>query len=135
MVKTYQDGQILYELDLDNLLSGNNRYEKTILNPGASEDTAVAFTDRDITVNKVIAILKGSASPSVTWTLRFAADRSATGTELLTGGSVTTSTTTGLVLQSFNDETIPANNFIWIETTAQSGTVNELHLTIIYTED
>jgi hypothetical protein len=36
---------------------------------------------------------------------------------------------------AFNDATIPADSFIWLETTAQSGTVNEIHITIIYTVD
>ena len=86
-------------------------------------------------MTKITAVLTGSATPSVTWTLRHSTDRSATGNEVVTSGTTTTSTTTGSVVTSFNDATIPANSFVWLETTAQSGTVTSLNITMIYTED
>jgi hypothetical protein len=81
-------------------------------------------------------VLIGAATPSVTWTIRHhATDRSAAGNEVVTGGTTTTSTTSGSDVVAFNDATIPADSFIWLETTAQSGTVTELHITIAYTVD
>ncbi|GAG28331.1 unnamed protein product, partial [marine sediment metagenome] len=47
----------------------------------------------------------------------------------------TTSTTGGSDVTSFDDATIPADSFIWLETTAKSGTVSELHVTVVYTVD
>jgi hypothetical protein len=82
------------------------------------------------------AVLIGSATPSVTWTIRHhATDRSNAGNEVVTGGTTTTSVTTGSDVTAFNDATIPLDSFIWLETTAKSGSVNELHVTIIYTVD
>lgn len=43
--------------------------------------------------------------------------------------------TTGSEVTSFNDATIPAGRWVWLETTAQSGTVGELSVSIEYTVD
>jgi hypothetical protein len=106
----------------------------TIESPTSSEDISAFFTNRAITISEIRAVVRGS-SPSVTWTVRHGTDRSAAGSEAVTGGTTTTSQTTGSDVASFNDATIVADSFVWIETTAQSGTVDELHITIFYDED
>lgn len=103
--------------------------------PTATEDISIFFTPVAITVTEMRAVLIGSATPSVTWTIRHSTDRSATGNEVVTSGTTTTSTTTGSDVTSFNDATIPADSFVWLETTAKSGTVTQLHVTIVYTVD
>ena len=103
--------------------------------PGAAEDVGAIYLDVACTVTKIVAVLIGSATPSVTWTIRHGTDRSATGAEVVTSGTTTTSTTTGSVVTSFNDATIVADSFVWLETTAQSGTVDFIGLTVFYTED
>lgn len=112
-------------------------YEKavTIESPTATEDVSLFNTNVAGTIFRMVAVLVGSATPSVTWTIRKGSDRSAAGTEVVTGGTVTTSTTTGSVVTSFNSATLAANDFIWLETTAQSGTVNSLNVTIFYRKD
>lgn len=106
----------------------------TIEDPSASEDLFGYFVDEAVTITKVAAVLVGSSTPSVTWTLRHGTDRSAAGSELVTSGTTTTATT-GSQITSFNDATIVADSYMWIETTAQSGTVNSLNLTVEYTYD
>ncbi|MBI3320015.1 MAG: hypothetical protein HYZ89_05460 [Candidatus Omnitrophica bacterium] len=106
----------------------------TVDTPIAAENLTIFFTDKAITVQKMAAVLTGSI-PSVTWSVRFAADRSAAGTEVVTGGTTTTSTTTGDVITTFNNASIPANSYVWLTTTATSGTVNTLHVTANYTVD
>ena len=108
---------------------------KSINSPGAAEDASVFFTNRAITVTEMRAVLRGSATPSLTWTVRHGTDRDAAGAEVVTSGTVTTSITSGSDVTSFNDATIVADSFVWLETTAQSGTVNEVNVTIVYTED
>lgn len=103
--------------------------------PTSTERISLFYTDKAITVTKLVAVLTGSATPSVTWTLRFSTDASAAGTEVVTAGTTTTSTTTGSVVTSFSDATIPAASFVWLETTAKSGTVTLLLLTILHTTD
>lgn len=107
----------------------------TVQNPTAAEDLTITFTNRAITITEIRAVLIGSSTPSVTWTVRHGTDRSAAGNEVVTSGTTTTSVTSGDDVTSFNDATIAADSFIWLETTAQSGIVNELSVTFYYTED
>lgn len=108
----------------------------TVENPSNSEDITLFFTDEALTITKVVAVLTGSDTPSLTWTLRFHSDRSNAGTEVVTGGTTIDSsgggTSTGQSVTSFNSALISANNWVWFKTTAQSGTVNKIHLTIFY---
>lgn len=101
-------------------------------NPTSSEDASTPiYIDEAFTITKMVAVLVGSSTPSVTWTVRHSTDRSAAGNQVVTGGTTTTSTTTGSVVTSFNDASVDANSFVWIETTAQSGTVNSIAVCII----
>lgn len=106
----------------------------TIESPTASEDITLFFTDDAITITQLNAVSVGT-TPSVTYTIRHGSDRSAAGNEVVTSGSTTTSTTTGDEVTSFNDATIPAGSWVWLETTATSGTVTNTNITIEYTVD
>lgn len=103
--------------------------------PTNAEDISMFFTPAAITISKMVAVLTGSSSPSVTWTVRHSPDRSAVGNEVVTSGTTTTSTTSGSTVTTFNDATIPANSFVWVETNSKSGTVDSLSLTLIHTKD
>lgn len=103
----------------------------TIEAPTASEDLSVFFTERAITITEMRAVVRGS-TPSITWTIRHAADRAAAGIEVVTGGTTTTSQTTGSDVTSFDDATIPADSFVWLETTARTPVVAEMSVTIVY---
>ena len=120
-----------------NLRRGLAKKSKSIIieNPSASEDVSYFFTNRAITVTQILVVLTGSATPSVTWTVRHGLDRSVAGSEVVTGGTVTTDTTVGSDVTTFDDATIIADSHIWIETTAQSGTVESIILTLFYDED
>lgn len=113
------------------------RYSKTLVveDPTSAEDISFFFSNRAITVTEMRAVLVGSATPSVTWTIRHGTDRSAAGAEVVTSGTTTTGTTSGSDVVSFNDATVVADSFVWLETTAKSGTVDEIQVTIFYTED
>ena len=114
----------------------NLRRDKAIIieNPSGAEDISFWFTNKAITISEMRAVVRGS-TPSVTWTIRHGPDRSAAGNEVVTGGTTTTSQSTGSDVTVFNDATIPADSFIWVETTAQSGTVDEIYITAVYSED
>lgn len=105
----------------------------TIESPTSTEDIGLWRTNVDITITGIHAVSLGT-TPSLTYTLRFNSDRSAVGTEVVTGGSTTTSTTTGDSITVFDDATIPAGSWIWLETTAQSGTTDQVTITINYDE-
>ena len=104
----------------------------TLQEPTASDDITVFRTDVAITVQEVIACSTGS-SPSTTYQLKHHTDRSNAGNALTTSAA-TTSTTTGDTA-SLDDATIPANSWVWIETSAASGTSVYLSIDIRYTED
>jgi len=91
---------------------------------------------REFVITKVVTVLQGSSSPSVTWSLRHHTDRSNAGTELVTNGSTTTSLTTGNTVSSgFNDASISSNEFIWVTISATAGRVDAIHFTVYYYHD
>ncbi len=101
----------------------------TVENPDNSEDISLMRLDFPITVIWEECVLTGSLTPSLSITLRHGTDRNAAGAELVTGGNVITSTTSGDNDVTFNDATIVTDSFIWLETTAQSGTVDSASCT------
>ncbi|TPV96163.1 MAG: hypothetical protein B7733_06345 [Myxococcales bacterium FL481] len=122
-----------------NMLGSGNRFRGqasfTIEDPGASEDVSWITVDRAVTITKMHAYLRGSSTPSVTWTVRHGTDPSATGNEVVTGGTTTTVTGSIQSITTFNDETVASDSALWVETTAQGGTVDSLHITVFYDED
>lgn len=96
--------------------------------PSASEDVTLFYTDRDITIREVAAAILGT-TPSVTYSIRYDPDRSATGTvahsETLTADGVVTEV----------EVEVPAASWVWLETSAASGTIADFGVTIRYTED
>ena len=112
------------------------RFSITVEDPTSSEDISITFTNKAVTITEMRAVLVGTANgQTVTWTIRHHSDRSNAGNEVVTSGTATTSLTTGSDVTAFNDATIPADSFIWLETTAKGGTVTELHITGIGTYD
>ncbi len=95
----------------------------TIPAPQANDNFTIFYTETATTLTQVLAVVKGSGSPSVTFTMRYATDRTAAGT-LAIVSTVVTSTTTGQVVP-LQQMPIPANSFVWVELTAVSGTVTE----------
>lgn len=104
-----------------------------VASPGSSEDVSVFFAEHAITVQEMNAVVRGT-TPSVTWTIRHGTDRSAAGAEVATSGTTTT-TQSGESVTSFNDATIVAGSWVWLETTAASGTNNELAVSVRYRRD
>lgn len=119
---------------VDNAVTGGQTLNKTFTleEPTASDNITVFRTDVAITVQEVIACSTGS-SPSTTYQLKHHTDRSNAGNALTTSAA-TTSTTTGDTA-SLSDVTIPANSWVWLETSAASGTDVYLSVDIRYTED
>jgi hypothetical protein len=103
-----------------------------IPSPTSSEDITAFYTDEAITISKIVCVLVGSASPSVTFDVRHGTDRSAAGTALITSPSATTNTTSGTATTSFNNASVSAGAFVRVKTTAMSGTVTYAEITIIY---
>lgn len=103
-----------------------------IANPTATEKIVLFFTTSAQTVSQIRSVLIGSNTPSVTFSVRYGTDISAAGTEVVTSGITVTSTTTGLSTTSFNSASISANNFVWLTTSAKSGTVDALSVSVTF---
>lgn len=104
----------------------------TVESPTGAEDITLWFTDVAIDVSRLNAVVTGPSLPSVTWTIRHDPSRAATGAEVVASGTTTTSETSGSEVTAFDDGTIPAGSWIWLETTAVAGSVDTLNVTIHY---
>jgi hypothetical protein len=104
----------------------------TLQAPTSADNITIFRTDVAITAQEVIAVSTGT-SPSTTYILRHSTDRSAVGNLLTTSGT-TTSTTSGDTA-TLSDSTIPTDSWIWLETSAVSGSNVYLTIDIKYTED
>jgi hypothetical protein len=102
--------------------------------PTTSTDKTLFFTPVAITVTKLATVVRGT-TPSATVDIRHDPDRSAAGNALIATPSATTSESTGSVVTSFDDATIPADSWVWLEVDATSGTVDEVAGVIVFTQD
>lgn len=101
----------------------------TIVQPQVNDSFTLFRTSRETTITSVVGLVQGS-TPSVTYELRYASDRSTTGT-LATNSATVTNTTTGSAATVVN-QPIPSGRYVWIEITAVSGTVDELNVSVAF---
>ena len=102
----------------------------TIEKPTAGDDITIFRTNVPITVSQVNAVSTGT-SPSTTFVLRHSTDRNAAGS-LLTTSAVSNSITTGNNMP-LSVTAIPAGSWIWMETSAATGSNVVLAIDILYT--
>ena len=99
--------------------------------PTDAEDIGIMYTSKELTLLSISGVLlNGTDTPSLDYTIRYATDRSALGTEVVIGGDVITSTTTGTITTVFDNAVVPEGNYLWLETTGQTGTTPYLELFI-----
>jgi hypothetical protein len=103
-----------------------------IENPTDSEDITLFYTRKDITIGSCLSVLEGHNSPNLTYSLRYSSDRSASGTEIKTGGYVTDNTTYGQSNTDFDSASITAPAWIWLTTTELNGNVNSVSLMVSF---
>ena len=105
----------------------------TISYPTATENLTLFRSDAINTITALASVLKVTAASSITFTIKYGADRAGAGTEIKTGGFVVSSSTTGLIETSFDNAAIPAGNFVWVEVLSLSGSIQELHINLSFT--
>jgi hypothetical protein len=103
----------------------------TIESPTSSEDITFFRTDAAITVQEVIAVRTGNGATN--FKLRHSTNRAAGGT-LVTNNLNSNSGSVGNIAP-LSDRTIPANSWIWLETTGASGTNVTFTVDLRYTID
>jgi len=105
----------------------------TIPDPAADDDATIFYTPVAITVTAIYSHIVGTTN--VVFNIQHASTRTGTGLDVFTSDITLTSTAGQTNNSGFNDETIPANSWVWLEVTSVSGTPDLFHTTIIYTED
>lgn len=100
----------------------------SITAPVAGDDFTLFRADTDVTLTAVVAVLQGTSSPSVTFVIKYAPDRTDPGTAATISTTVT-SLTTGTSV-ALDQMPIPADSFVWLEISAVSGVVDELSITL-----
>lgn len=108
----------------------NNSKSISITSPGPTENISLFFTTVAITLTQILEAIQGT-TPSVTYNINFASTRNASGTKIFTTDRTVTGAS-GTSVTSFNNSSIPANSYIWLTTSAASGTITDFSLTIIY---
>ena len=101
----------------------------TIPSPRANDSFTLFYTQEPTTINEIRALVRGSGS-SATFEIRYAADRSATGT-LASVSAAVSNTTTGQVIATQNMP-IPAGQFIWVAVTAVPVQPDELSVSVSF---
>ena len=105
----------------------------TIYSPSNSENVTFFYTTSAITISSVRGVVTGTAGatgPTVTFSMISGADRSTTTTTNV-NGQVVSSTTTGNSVTVANSS-ISANTYVWIITSATTGTVNSINWTLSF---
>ena len=101
----------------------------TIAGPKSGDNFTLFRTDVATTINTVTALVSGT-SPSATYEIRYAANRTSAGTLAIVSETVT-NTTTGDTA-TVQNQPIPANSYVWLVITSVAGTVGEMNVTIAF---
>ena len=112
-------------------------YDRTIVveAPSTSENLGMGSFDKASTITKIDVVAVGT-TPSCTFQLKHGSDRSAAGTAVIAATAITNTTTrTSITGASITSASITAGDFLWLTTSATSGTVTQIEVTVYYTVD
>ena len=104
----------------------------TVSAPQSGENITIFYARDSIRVTQITSIMRGSSSPSINFSIKYAGDRNDSGVELITGGITLSSSGTIDTRTSLTNPTIPANTWVWFTSGAVSGVVNELNVTLSF---
>jgi hypothetical protein len=131
LVRNSSNGAIRYKAATS--FGGTQVKALAILSPAVGTNVSMFFTTKAITITRVDDVTKGT-TPSVTWNVRYASTRnSGTPTSIFTANRTTTSTS-GANTTVINNASIPANSWVWFDVTAVSGVVDEINISLTYTQ-
>lgn len=101
----------------------------TIPNPHNTDSVTAFWLPTAIDVAEIRSAVRGSSTPSATFTIYSGNDRTGVG-KVPIATVACSNTTGGNTLTTFTNSTIAANSFVWVDVTSTSGVVNELHITL-----
>jgi hypothetical protein len=91
------------------------------------------YTERALTLLDIWAVVRGT-TPSAKYFIKWAVDLSGLTVDAVNAGVTVTNTTTGASAGALDNTAIAAGSWVWIETSDESGTVDELAVTVILQE-
>lgn len=100
-----------------------------IEDPAASDDITFFHATRAALISQINFVLTGATDATVT--IRHGPDRSAAGTEVITGGTVVDQLDDQEVTV-FNSASITAGDWLWIEITAITGTPDSVTMSVTF---
>ena len=106
----------------------------TLVPPIEDDNITIMYSGNSMSINSITGIIRGGTSVIIS-AIRYASDRSTTGTNVFDSSKTVDSTTNGSTWSSSTDlpnKTISSGNFIWIEIGTITGSVTELSITINY---
>lgn len=101
----------------------------TIAEPLSGDEFTLFHTKEPTTLSQVLAVVRGT-SPSVSYELRYAADRSDLGT-LAIEPAIVTSTSVGDTA-TIQNMPIPSNSYVWLSIATVSGDTTEFNLSVAF---
>ena len=100
----------------------------TISEPLPGDSFTLFRTTKSTILNSVVGLVVGSSSPSLSYQLRYASDRTASGTAA-TPVTFLNNTTSGAPA-TIQNMPVPSGNYVWLNVTAVSGTTSEFNLSV-----
>lgn len=110
------------------------RFERSvqIASPSATR-RMLFYTERALTLLDIWAVVRGT-TPSVKYFIKWAVDLEGVVLAAVNPGVTVTNTTTGAAAGALDNSAIAAGSWVWIQTDNESGTVDELAVTVILQE-
>lgn len=105
----------------------------SIQDPADTDDITLGFFDDASTISQCNAHITGTTN--VVYNIGHATTRTGTQLDVYTSDNTITSTAGDEDAAGFNDATIPAGSYVWLDIVSVSGTPTFFHVTCTYTAD
>jgi len=116
------------ELDAGTILGSMASKGLTIETPSPTENITFFYTPSALSITSVVMMVVGT-TPSVTYSLKSASDRTSGSPTVHVSDSVANNTTSGSQATIAN-ASIAAGSWVWLTTSATSGTVDNIHIVV-----
>jgi hypothetical protein len=104
----------------------------TIAAPAPGDKLPLFFAAEAVTLRRLTSVVAGSGDPSVSFVLRYGADFSGTGVDVVSGGVTANSATTGVNLDVFDNPAVPQGAWLWLLVTGVAGDVSAFNATLAF---
>jgi hypothetical protein len=110
------------------------RFDRSVRFESPSSSRAMLFyTERALTLHEIVAVGRGR-TPSGKVLVKWAVDLGGVIVSAVNPGTVITDEATGQHIVAFDSNDIPAGAWVWVQTSNESGTIDELAVTLILSE-